>query len=157
MSEDMMMRILTALGRLEAGQDQLRADFAQLRTDVAQIRTDVAQIHTDVAQIHTDVAQLRADHDHLRSAQTSLRDELIRTRTELMARMDRLQNVLTTAREGDVVNIGIAERAERIAKGTQEDLRSVTEQLSAMIRQIRNLQAQVDALHGDGSSHPSAA
>ena len=150
MSEDMMMRILTALGRLEAGQDQLRADFAQLRTDVAQIRTDVAQIHTDVAQ-------LRADHDHLRSAQTSLRDELIRTRTELMARMDRLQNVLTTAREGDVVNIGIAERAERIAKGTQEDLRSVTEQLSAMIRQIRNLQAQVDALHGDGSSHPSAA
>ena len=145
-----MMRILTALGRLEAGQDQLRADFAQLRTDVAQIRTDVAQIHTDVAQ-------LRADHDHLRSAQTSLRDELIRTRTELMARMDRLQNVLTTAREGDVVNIGIAERAERIAKGTQEDLRSVTEQLSAMIRQIRNLQAQVDALHGDGSSHPSAA
>lgn len=58
-----------------------------------------------------------------------------------MARMDRLQDALTSQKEAGIVNFGAAERAERIAKGTSDEVRTMGEQLNAMVRQIRHLES----------------
>jgi hypothetical protein len=47
------------------------------------------------------------------------------------------------------VNLGAAERAERIAAVTQDVVRSLSEQMTVMVRQIHRLQSEVRELRGE--------
>jgi predicted transcriptional regulator len=85
----------------------------------------------------------------LETGQAGLAERLDRTRIELMARMDRLQDALAVQRDEEVVNLGAAERAERIATLTQDVVRSLSEQMTVMVRQIHRLQSEVRELRGE--------
>jgi hypothetical protein len=76
----------------------------------------------------------------------SVRTEVTTLRADMMARLDRLQDRLTTQREAAVVNFGAAERAERIAKATREDVQTMGEQINALIRQVRTLSGRMDQI-----------
>jgi uncharacterized protein (UPF0335 family) len=105
----------------------------------------VSRILATVERLESGQEQLRAD---LLARVERLEGELVQTRADLMARMDRLQDVLTAEHEGEIVTLGVAERAERIAKAAQDEVRLMGEQLNAMIRQIRRLQSDVETLRG---------
>ncbi len=51
--------------------------------------------------------------ERLVKGQDQLRTDLIRTRPEIMERIDRLQDALTPQHQGEIVTLGVAERAER--------------------------------------------
>jgi uncharacterized protein (UPF0335 family) len=125
MSDDVTARILVVLEKLESGQEQLRNGLEQFSADLI----------TRIERLESGLEQLSA--------------ELTRTRADLMARMDRLEGKFTAQREGEVVNLGISERAERIAKGAQDEVRIMGEQVNAMFRQIRRLEAEVRQLRGE--------
>ena len=55
---------------------------------------------------------------------TALRAEMVTLRSDIMARIDSLQDRLTTEQEGGIVTPGAAERAERIAKSTRTDMKA---------------------------------
>jgi hypothetical protein len=67
-------------------------------------------------------------------------------RVDVMTRIDRLQDRLTTQHETEVVNLGIAERAERIAKTTEDNVRTMGEQINALLRMVHALSGRVDHL-----------
>ncbi len=46
------------------------------------------------------------------------------------------------------MNFGAAERAERIALNTHEEVRAMGERISAMVRQIRRLQSDIREIRG---------
>lgn len=91
------------------------------------------------------------------AALDNLRRDLASARSDIMARIDRLQDRLVAEQEGSIVNLAAAERAERIARGTRDDLRKeiaglvtelggLVEQIGALTRQNRALQSRVNAL-----------
>lgn len=96
---------------------------------------------------------LRAGQANLEGGLANLRVELTgrldRLQADIMARIDRLQDTLTGEQEANVVNFGAAERAERIAKGAQGEVRAIGDQVNAMIRQIQRLQSEVRQLKGE--------
>jgi hypothetical protein len=61
-------------------------------------------------------------------------------RTDIMARIDRLQHIVEMTRDDIVVNFGNTDRVERIANGAVDDMRTPTEILCVMQRQIMRLQ-----------------
>lgn len=71
-----------------------------------------------------------------------------RLRTDLMARMDWLQDALTLHKEEVTATMGAGERAERIANAMQDVVRTLSEQVTIMVRQIRRLQEEVEGLKG---------
>jgi hypothetical protein len=73
----------------------------------------------------------------------------VRVHTDVMDRIDRLQDTITTVRDEHAVNFGTAERAERIALNTREEVRAMGEQISAMVRQIRRLQSDIREIRGE--------
>lgn len=82
------------------------------------------------------------DVDTLQTGQDSLR-------VELMARMDRLQDA-DTARRGDIaVNFWATDRLRKAHDGTRGELIAIVEQMSAMARQIMQLQTEVRILKGE--------
>jgi peptidoglycan hydrolase CwlO-like protein len=127
--------ILAALGRLEAKVDDLGA--GQTAIHVAQAKLEAGQAKLEAAQ-----AKLEEGYKGLREDQTALR-------VGLMARMDRLQDTLTSIRDDIIVNMGRADRAHEAADSTRAELRALGEQVNAMTRQITRLQTQVRELRGD--------
>lgn len=107
--------ILAALERLEASQTQLRAELA---TGMERLQDAVGAMDARIAAMEM---RMDAQDETLSRFRADLVDELGRTRSALMARMDRLQEVLVRQHENDVVNFGAAERAERIAKGAVDE------------------------------------
>jgi exonuclease VII small subunit len=128
MSDDSTTRILSILAKLESGQAKLEAGQAKLESGLAGLTRVQAE---------------------LGRAQAGLAERLDRTRIELMARMDRLQDALTLQQDETIVNLGAAERAERIATAAQDVVRSLSEQVTVMVRQIHRLQADVRELKGE--------
>jgi hypothetical protein len=66
----------------------------------------------------------------------------------IMARLDRMQEDLTRRLDAEVVNFGAAEHAERIARGALDEVRALGEQVNALTRLLRRLEAEVRSLRG---------
>jgi hypothetical protein len=69
-------------------------------------------------------------------------------RIDIMARIDRLQHIVEMTRDDIVVNFGNTDRVERIANGAVDDMRTTTEILRVMQRQIMRPQTDVQQLRG---------
>ena len=121
--------VLAALARLEAGQADVMARMDRLEQGQTALRADL-MARIDRLQDRTQVGM----------------DTL---RTELMARMDRLQDSITAIRDDIGVNMGAADHAKEAANGTRRELRSLSDVVSAMRRQIERLQTQVRELRGE--------
>lgn len=64
-------------------------------------------------------------------------------RGDMMARMDRLQDSITAIRDDIAVNFGASDAAKRANDNTREEVRALGEVVTAMVRRVRNLEAQV--------------
>jgi hypothetical protein len=71
-------------------------------------------------------------------------------RADLTSRVDRLQDKPAAQREGD--GVGSAERAERIAKAAQDEVRLLAEQMNLVFRHIRHLQTELRELRSEDES-----
>ena len=82
--------------------------------------------------------------------QTKLRGEVTELRVSLMARMDRLQQGVDALRDDGIVNLGAAQRAERIAKEETDSARRLVFELSDTVgtlhRMLLKLESRVAAL-----------
>ena len=137
MSDDPTTRVLAAIA-------QLGGEVAQLRTDMID-RTD--GLRADLTQLRTDMID-RTD---------GLRADMGQFRVDMMGRMDRLQNAFSGMQQDITVNFAASDRSERIARNaadaTREETRALTDQLSAMERQIRVLSARVTHLEIGDNGH----
>lgn len=70
----------------------------------------------------------------------AMKKELLTTRSEIMDRIDRLQDTLTNTRDGEIVTLGTAERAEKIARDARDSAR---EEMATFARQIGGLARQM--------------
>lgn len=78
----------------------------------------------------------------LEAGQTSLR-------VDLMARMDRLEDGLTAIRDDIAVNFGTSDAVKRAHDNTREEMRSLSEMVSALVRKVRSLETRVREIAGD--------
>ena len=117
--------ILTALSRLEEGQAKLQDGQAKLEVILEE----------RLARLEDRLAKLEDGHTRLR--------------VELMARMDRLQDSLTAVRDDIAVNMGAADAMQRANDNTRDMVRAQSEQLSALWRQLKALEARVREITGD--------
>ena len=69
-------------------------------------------------------------------------------RVDLMARIDRVQDTLTTVRD-DITVVGRADQAHRAADNVRDELRALNEVVTGVIRQVRRLQSDVRELRGE--------
>jgi hypothetical protein len=81
-----------------------------------------------------------------RMATLATRDDVAQTRSEIMARIDRLQDAVTLQHEERIVDIGSAERAERLAKAAQEDAASIGAIVAPLVRLVHGMRTQLDDL-----------
>jgi len=132
----------------------IRAEITDIRADIAEIRAimatrdEVAEIGATMAT-RDEVAEIgatMATRDELAKLRTSLRDELTEVRVAVMARIDRLQDAFTMLHEERIVDIGSAERAERMAKAAQEDASAIGNIVTPLIRLVHGMRTQLDDL-----------
>ena len=102
---------------------------------IARILAALERLETGQAQLATDVTTLRTDVTTLR--------------TEVMARIDRLQNTVTTIRDDITVNMGRADQAHRAADNVRDELRALNDVVSGVMRQVQRLQSDVRELRGE--------
>lgn len=88
------------------------------------------------------LGRLEAGQSSLQAGQTSLR-------VDLMARMDRLEDGLTAIRNDIAVNFGAADTVRRANDNTREEVRSLADVVSALVRKVRMLETRVRTLTGD--------
>jgi hypothetical protein len=124
--------ILAALARLESGQESLQV---VIKKEFSDLWAAVNALQDTAIGVGEGLITLRED-------QTSLR-------VGLMERMDRLQNILNSIRDDVTVSMGRGDHAERIALHTREELRTLSEVVSAMHKQIAHLQTQMREPRGD--------
>jgi hypothetical protein len=67
-------------------------------------------------------------------------------RVAVMERFDRIETRLTQISDDITVNMGRADRAHALADSTREELRSLSEEVAALTRKTRRLEAQVHDL-----------
>ena len=131
-------------------QTKLDVIIAQLATlATLATRDEVAAIRAEITDIRADIAEIRAimaTRDELAKLRTSLRDELTEVRVAVMARIDRLQDAFTMLHEERIVDIGSAERAERMAKAAQEDASAIGNIVTPLIRLVHGMRTQLDDL-----------
>ena len=93
-------------------------------------------------------AQLQDGQARLEDGQARLEDGQTRLRVDLMARMDRLDERLTVAREEGIVNFGRADKAIEAVEGLRKSLATTDEQVAAMWRIVRRVQTEWDQMRG---------
>jgi hypothetical protein len=74
--------------------------------------------------------------------------ELQQGQHDIMARIDRLQDTVTAMQSDITVNFGAAEHVQRREENTREEVRTLTNLVYAMERQIKHLQTEVRDLRG---------
>ena len=67
---------------------------------------------------------------------------------DIMARIDRLQDTVTGMQSDITVNYGASQHVERREEATREEVRSLTNLVFAMERQIQHLQTEVRDIRG---------
>ena len=88
------------------------------------------------------IAASMATREELRAT----REELTSTRVAIMARIDRLQDAATLQHDERIVDIGSAERSERLAKAARDDVTAIGEIVTPLIRLVHGIRAQLDDL-----------
>jgi predicted nucleic acid-binding Zn-ribbon protein len=159
--------ILAALGRLETGQHQAGLQATMLRDRVTtlgdqfttlgdqftmlgdRVTTLGDQLTTRLDQLTTRLDQLTTRLDQLTTRQDRSETVQIQTRADVMARMDRLQDILTGMRDDLLVNFGTADQVRRAHDSTREELRTVNEMVSLLVTKIRLLESDVRTLKGE--------
>jgi hypothetical protein len=63
--------------------------------------------------------------------------EITQVRADVMSLLDRLQDTVTATGDDDTANFGAAERAERIACNSREEVRGRSDTLNALVRARR--------------------
>jgi uncharacterized coiled-coil DUF342 family protein len=96
-------------------------------------------------------SRLEAGQAALQQAVAALatRAELTQVRVDLMGRMDRLQNALTDIRNDIGVNFGASDAVKRATDNTRDEVRSLSEMMSALVRKARALETRVREITGD--------
>ena len=97
------------------------------------------------------LAELNSGLKAVQSGLQTLGEGQYKLRADITSRIDRLQDQLTIRGNDDVVLLGTAERAERIANATREEVTSLSKQVSAMVHQIMALRSRVDHLENKDS------
>ena len=94
------------------------------------------------------IAASMATREELRAIAASMatREELTSTRVAIMARIDRLQDAATLQHDERIVDIGSAERSERLAKAARDDVTAIGEIVTPLIRLVHGIRAQLDDL-----------
>jgi hypothetical protein len=115
----------------------LSALHAKIDFLVGQAATMATQVTTTATQVATMATQM---------ATLATRDELTEMRVEIMARIDRLQDASTIQHHERIVDVASSERAERIAKAAREDVTSLGEIVTPLIRVVHFMRSQIDDL-----------
>jgi hypothetical protein len=79
-------------------------------------------------------------------ARMATRDNLTEARSAIMARIDRLQDSVTIQHQERIVDIGSAERSERLAKAAQEDAAAIGAIVTPLVRVMHGMQAKLEEL-----------
>ena len=77
--------------------------------------------------------------DRLEAGQNKLR-------ADVMERIDRVQNAVTQLRDDYAVNFGASDAVKRANENTREELRSLSEVVFTLVRQLRAVSGRVDQL-----------
>ena len=91
---------------------------------------------------------------------TPFGSEITQVRADVMSLLDRLQDTVTATGDDDTGNFGAAERAERIACNSREEVRGRSdtlnalvraqgEQINALVRQVKHLQSDLHGIRGE--------
>ena len=118
------------MARLETGQQSLQQgqkELWQAQKDLQQAQKELWQAQKDLQRGHKDLHQGQRD---------------------IMARIDRLQDTVTSMQSDIAVNLGAAQHVERREENTREEVRALTNLVYAMERQIQHLQTEVRDLRG---------
>ncbi|HYZ24768.1 MAG TPA: hypothetical protein VE690_21685 [Rhodopila sp.] len=121
--------ILAAVERLQHNQELL------------QQRMGVVQQHLGV---------LQQSQERLQNSQERLQQSQDRLRADIMTQLERVQDQVTAIHDDIGVNFGATNHARRVHDATRDDVRSLSEVVSSMHRQIHRLQTDVRTLKGEG-------
>lgn len=133
-----------------------RDELAEIRATMA-TRDELAEIRSDLTALRADLTALRDEHtrtraeimdriDRLQVVVSAQGADLIKARSEIMARIDRLQDAWSLQHEEHIVEVGSFERLERIAKATREEVTSVGEMVTPLIRLVHHMRMQIEEL-----------
>lgn len=122
MNDDATTRILTAIEALAGRMDRLEAG-QRATSEALAGRMDRLEIRLD---------QLEAGQNKLRA--------------DVMERIDRVQNAVTQLRDDYAVNFGASDAVKRANENTREELRSLSEVVFTLVRQLRAVSGRVDQL-----------
>jgi len=128
----------------------MKADLATMKADMVTMKADMATMKADVVTMKADMVTMKADIVTMKKDIGNLGSELLSVRVDLMARMDRLQDKMSSFADDVTVNYGAVSHTDRIAKSASEETRLLSETVNAMQRQIRRIAAKVfgtDDLH----------
>lgn len=70
-------------------------------------------------------------------------------RADLTARIDRLQDKPAAQHDGEAASPGSSERAERMARAAQDEVRLLAEQMEAVFRHLRHLRSEMRELRSE--------
>jgi hypothetical protein len=82
-------------------------------------------------------------------AALATRAELTQVRMDLTGRMDRLENALSDIRNDIGVNFGASDAVKRATDNTSDEVRSLSEMMSALVRKVRALETRVREITGE--------
>jgi len=128
----------------------MKADIVTMKADLATMKADVVTMKADMVTMKADILTMKADIVTMKKDIGNLGSELLSVRVDLMARMDRLQDKMSSFADDVTVNYGAVSHTDRIAKSASEETRLLSETVNAMQRQIRRIAAKVfgtDDLH----------
>jgi len=113
------------------------------------LRADVNAVRQEQVSFRKELTGLHEEQVGFRKEQAKLLEEYTCLRTDLMARLDRLPDSLTLARDDIVVNFGASDRIENIARSASNEVRALALELGGLRRQVQHLQSEVRALRGE--------
>jgi len=144
------------LERLESGQSDISGRLERLETGQSDVSSRLERLEAGQRDMSGRLAQLEAGQRGLQDevqmlgrAVAAIVEGQTTLRVDVMARMERFENRLTEIGDDIAVTMNNAARVEEAGDHARKYIRSITEQLSIMQRQIGRLQTNVAQLRGD--------
>jgi hypothetical protein len=142
--------LLQRVGNLESGQSELLGRVGNLESGQVNILVSVGTLKTGQAELLNRVGNVESGQaaiaENQRAFQQGLLAELGSTRIDLMSRFLELQRVVTAQHEERIVDIGWAERAERLANAARDDAAAVGAMVTPLVRIVHALRTELDDL-----------
>lgn len=110
------------------------------------ILAGLANIQSAIAYLQIGIAALQNGQTALQNGQTALQTGQTALRVDVMARMDRLQNSLTSIQEDIQVNFAHAEKAIDTFHAVAFVVRSQGKEIAAMQRQMQQMKMDLEEL-----------